>query len=124
MLSHRIEIACRILGALLGAAGVLGSIWYFTTAPVSAIAPPALLLALSALPPDRIAKHPWLVLLGLAASVVDLVQRGVPLFRDYKEVDVEIYELAQWLLIGYFVIGLVARRVRDPVSWMRTLFPH
>lgn len=119
-----IEVTCRVAGALLGGAGVLGFVWFFNTTPISAVAPPAFLLVLSVLPPDRIARHPWIVLLGLGLCVVDIVFRGFPFLREYKELDVEIYLFVQWVLIAYFAISTIVRWARDPVSWIRSLFQH
>ena len=96
---------------MLGGGGILGFIWFIDSAPPTSFAIPLVLLALGVLPLDPVARHPWLVLLGVLFCMVDIAYRGFPFMRTYESLDVEVLSIIQVVLIAYFLI----RVLRDPV---------
>lgn len=108
---------------MLGGGGILGFVWFIDSVPPTSFAIPLVLLALGVLPRDRVARHPWLVLLGVVLCMVDIAFRGFPFMRTYEALDVETLSTIQLVLIAYFIV----RVLRDPsgglLARLRNLVP-
>lgn len=100
---------------MLGAGGILGFVWFVDSVPPTSFAIPLFLFTLAILPADLVARHFWLVLLGIALCVVDLGVRGLPFVRAYEELDVEVLSAIQLVLIAYFIIA-VSRSARSGIG--------
>ncbi len=97
----------RLIGFVIGAGGLLGYVWFITSAPIMSFAPSLLLLVLSVTSKRLTIKYWWIVLIGCCLYLIDIVISGFSLIREYSSSGyyVEFY-LARLVLIAYFVFPL------------------